>query len=157
MPITQPPPVQPDTAGSEFGNKEDITSVMFNPTAPPNPVKPDFISEGKLFDAQAVLAGATETSKSCRMVAHPSAATIKSFYLQSNQAGTLLLEVMLDEGELSGGNPVWRSYTDPTSPIAVAANKLVHLDVEGLFRQARLKFTNTSGSPATVNGWAFSI
>jgi len=149
--------VQPDTAGSVFGNKEQITSVMFDPVIGASPVKADFVSEGKLFDTVAFAAtggGATVTSKSCRMVAHPSASTIKSFYIQSTQAGNWKLQVMLDESELVTGAPVWRDYAVAA---AVAANTLVHADVEGLFRQARVVFVNTSGSVGTVDAWAFSV
>jgi hypothetical protein len=143
-------------AGSNFGNKEDITVTMFTPGMPTDPVRPDINSEGKIFDKVLVAASATITSKSVKVIAHPGHYPTKTIYVESDKAGTFIVQVMLDESELVTGAPVWRTMT---TPIAVASGILSKWTGIELFRQVRIKFTADSGisGNATVSSWLFSV
>ena len=143
-------------ADTTFGNKEAMTAVLFTPTAPVNPTQPDFVSEGKIIDSQAITHATPFASKSVRVAAKPSQTTTKTIYLQSDVAGTYVIQVMLDESELSGGDAVWRDYTPSGSPIAFTANVLSIQTLQDLFRQVRLLVTTTTDSTKT-NAWVFSV
>jgi len=144
-------------ADADFGNKEAVTSVLFTPTQPVNPTQPDFVSEGKIIDSQAIAETTPFTSKSVRVAAKMSQSTTKSIYLQSDVAGTYVIQVLLDESELAG-NPlaaVWRDYTPAGSPIAFTANVLSVQTLQDLCRQVRIVVTTSAASTIT-NAWVFS-
>jgi len=136
---------------SDPAPQEAITE--FNPEAPaPSPSKADFITMGMILDLAAADAAITVISKSVKVTDRPSA-FIKTIYVQSDQAGTFDIEVMLDESERSGGNAVWRNI-QPAVP--VMANTLRAVSLSQLFQQVRIVYTPTDG-PAVVKAWAFSI
>ena len=86
------------------------------------------------------VAGATETSKSVKIVSSPGHFPIKTIWVESDQAGEFDVEVMLDESETSGGNAVWRKIT--AAPIPVVVGVLSKFSINDLFRQIRIKHKN---------------
>jgi hypothetical protein len=147
---------EPSVASNLFGNKEQITTTEFGlPAVTANPTQPNLVSEGKLFDNLAVGSGATVASKSVKIAGKPSQSTLKSLYVQSDHAGTFVVQVLLDESEVSGGEAVWRTL-NPGAPIVLSAGVLYNADILSLFRQMRILLTN-GGAAAVVNAWVFSI
>ena len=140
-------------AESTFGNMEAVTSTLFTPTKPTNPTQPDFISEGKVIDGQAIAMATPFSSKAVR-VTDKSGNSTKTVYVESDSAGSFVVEVMLDESELSGGDAVWRGISG-SSPIAFGAGALAYFTFFEIARQVRVTVTTSADSSAT-NAWVFS-
>jgi len=148
---------QPSVAGTNFGNKEQITSTEFgDPGVGANPTAPDLTSEGKLFDGQAMTNGQVLNSLSIKIIGKPSQSTMKTLWVASDKSGAFVIQVMLDESEVVGGNAVWRNMTPAGTPIAVASGVLTKVDIPSLFRQMRIVYTNGADA-AVVDAWVFSV
>jgi hypothetical protein len=138
-----------ETAGSEFGNKEQITSVEFGlPAVTSSPSKPDFVSEGMIINEAAAANAVALTSKSVKLTDRPGATT-KSLYVFSNKAGAFDVQIMLDESTAT-----WYPYL---SAQAAIPNALKVITTNDLFRQVRIVFTPSGGGTAVVKAWVFSI
>ena len=129
--------------------------TAFTPEKPANTVKPEFEDEGKIFDAQPLGNAEVKDSKRVRIVGKSGLSNLKTPYVASDQSGTFVVEVLLDESEQSGGNPVWRALDLSGSPFSVSAGVLKSVTFEHIARQMRIKFTN-GVTPATVSAWVFS-
>ncbi len=129
----------------------------FTPGAPSDPSHADLTTEGMLLNLTAAVASVAVHSKSVK-VSNRQPPTIRTIYVQSDQAGAFIVEVMLDESERSSGAAVWRQYPlgGSMTPIAVVANALKVVGINDLFRQVRITYTPTAG-PAIVKAWFFSI
>jgi len=130
---------------------EPITEFS-TPEPNPNPAQPDFQTEGMILDLAAAAATTPVASKSIKVTDRPGA-TAKTIYVQSDQAGAFDIEIMLDEGERSGGNAVWRKLQ---TAVPVVANTLKAVNLNELFRQMRIIYTPSAG-PAVVKAWGFSL
>lgn len=135
--------------------KKNPAHTQFDPSKPADPSKPDFTDEGKLFDGVAFGDSDEETSKSVSIEGRAAQNPNKTLYVLSDQTGSFVVEVLLDDSERSGGNPVWRTLDLTGSPFSVSANVLKSIVFPHTARQARVKFTNGS-TPAVVNAWLFT-
>lgn len=156
MPVPTPTPADDeasvgaeDEAGSQFGNEEAITSVMFSTPAPnPNPAQPDFKTEGKVFDNVVVtMSPAPQTSKSVSLLYSQGQFFLTTINLFYTSTGSLQVQAMLDESTAT--------WYNEGSPVAVAANTLVQFTTQALVRQRRLVFTPAGNG--TLNAWITSI
>lgn len=144
----------PTVAGSHFGNKEEITVTLNSPVKPVSPAKPDFTSNGKVFDKVDFGNGEVKASKSVKIGLHPGNHPKKSIFVESDKDGTFDIEVVLDESELVGGILVWRKMPGAAG-LSATAGVLQLKTFEALVSQIRVKFTN-GADPAVVNAWVMS-
>jgi len=139
--------------GQQDGSSQPPKAVTeFTPEEPINPTQPDFVSEGKIIDAFAIIGGASKTSKTVQFVSRVGCYTKKAIYVTA-PTGTFDVEVILDESERATGAPVWRKIA--TSQ-AVTAGTLASYIADLLVRQVRIVYTN-GGTGGVVNAWFFSV
>lgn len=128
----------------------DPITEFSTPTPAPNPAQADFQTGGTLIDVAAPDMTPI-VSKTVKVNDRP-AAYQKSIYAMSDQAGSMAVEIMLDESERTGGGAaVWRLHTT----VAVTANTMAKFSTTDLFAQMRV--TYTPGAAGNVKVWGLSL
>lgn len=106
-----------------------------------------FVTEGKVFNA-VVTAGVTVYTSSDVKVYNSNrrAPAHTSLFVYSTQAGTVTVEVQLEQGG------AWYAIV---SGATVALNTLYNAELAQMFYAVRMKFTN-GGTAGVLNGWVYS-
>lgn len=128
----------------------DPITEFSTPNPDPNPAQPDFTTSGMLLNIAAPDTSPL-ISKSVKVNDRP-AAYQKMIYAISDQAGSMAVEIMIDESERTGGGAaVWRLHTT----VPIVANTLAKFSTTDLFAQMRV--TYTPGAAANVKVWGLSL